>query len=151
MNTPHDTAGLAGPADYDEAAAVAYVGRLVDLEQAGERNDVRIGPYSLFTMIGAMQLVLRHPDLPGGTRRVLTGLVEQWRKPFDGTAGEPLINMGYDPSFDGDGRPNCAGTFEAWLEAKYPDPVGRACIEASENDLRDAWFAGRASLTPEAG
>lgn len=147
IETPGDTTGLA--ADYDEAAALGYLGQLVDLEQRGARNDVKVGPYSLFTMIGALQMVLRHPDLGTTTRRVITDLVEQWRVPFNGTPGEPLINMGYDPAFDGDGRRNCAGTFDKWLEDKYPDAFLATDIKACVDDLRDAWFAGRASLTPE--
>lgn len=134
-----------------EDAAVAYVLELVRLEQNGERCEIRIGPYGLFTTIGAMQLALRHPGMGGRTATLLTQLVEQWRTPFRGTMGDVWITAGYHREYDGDGKPGAWGTFEAWLAARYPDPVGRQCIEASEEDLRDAWFAGRASLTAGGG
>lgn len=147
MTTPHTGAPIGTPPPYDEEAGMAYVYRLLELEQAGERNQVTIGPYSLFVMIGAMQLVIRKPDIGGTVRDTLIGLIGQWRAPFDGTFGAQMIDLGYDPAFDGDGKPNSYGSFEEWLARKYPDPVGRQCIEAGEADLHEAFYAGRASVT----
>lgn len=128
---------------------MAYVLELVRLEQAGERCKIKIGPYGLFTTIGAMQLALRHPGIGGRTAAILTQLVEQWRTPFHGTMGDVWITAGYHREYDGDGKPGAWGTFQAWLEARYPDPVGRACLGTVEEELREAWLAGRNSVDQE--
>lgn len=100
MTTDNTAAAARGAADPGEAEQVAYVQQLGELERAGARSRVTIGPYSLFTTIGALQLVLRHPDLPDSIRSTLTELIGQWRAPFDGTLGESIITRGFDPDAD---------------------------------------------------
>lgn len=87
-----------------EQAQVDYVAQLMTLEQAGERTPVLIGPFSLITTIGALQLVLRRPDVGNTVRSVLTQLIDAWRAPFDNTPGEVIIDQGFNPEFDGDGK-----------------------------------------------
>lgn len=92
-----------------DAEAMRWLHRLIELEAAGERTPVEIGPYALFTMIGALQMVVRHPGIGGRVRAVLVQLIETWRTPFDGTIGEQLIDQGFDPAYDDDGRHPRAG------------------------------------------
>lgn len=80
---------------------LAYVAGLVQLERAGERAPLVVGPYTAFTLVGAIQLATRHPGLSDYMTRLLTEFGDQIiRGYFAGTPGEALLLAGWDPSHD---------------------------------------------------
>jgi len=96
------TATPAPGADPDPAV-LARIAELVRLEQRGERAQVAIGPWSAYTLIGALQLSLRHPYVNGQLRDTLAQiahlLADAWFRD-----GDPLIydqlQRGFDPTHD---------------------------------------------------
>jgi hypothetical protein len=85
------------PDPRDDPDTITYLATLAALENAGERTTLAIGPYSAFTIIGALQLALRHPQLGDVVRGIVGG---DLRTLFDGTPGEALIRLGDDPAND---------------------------------------------------
>lgn len=73
---------------------------LWNLEAAGERTTLTIGPFSAITMIGALQLAMRHPEMSTFQRGILAEFIDQMRPMFAGTSGEEIIRRGDDPAFD---------------------------------------------------
>ena len=87
-------------AGADEAEMLAYMRHLWEIEEAGERVPVSFGPFTAITVVGLLQLGLRHPDLSSGQRAITNELIDQFRPFFAGTLGETLILMGDDPRND---------------------------------------------------
>ena len=91
------------PAADPDPAVLARIAELVRLEQRGERAQLAIGPWSAYTLIGALQLSLRHPYVDGQLRDTLAQiahlLADAWFKD-----GDPLIydqlQRGFDPDHD---------------------------------------------------
>lgn len=83
-----------------EGEMVAYMRTLMELEEAGERAPVVVGPFTAILMIGALQLATRHPDVPDNHREAIASVIEQFRPWFAGTMGEQIIDMGNDPALD---------------------------------------------------
>ena len=85
-----------------EAAGVAYLAELYEIEQAPGYNPVVLclGPYSAFLMISALQLVTRHPQISDAQRLFLGEIIDQLRPIFAGTPGAAIIRLGDDPAFD---------------------------------------------------
>jgi hypothetical protein len=81
----------------DEGDLLAY---LAEDERAGGRIPITLGPFAVITMIGALQLASRHPEMSDTQRELLRGVVDQLRVPFIGTLGEKVIEMGENPEFD---------------------------------------------------
>jgi hypothetical protein len=84
-----------------EDLIVAMVRELDELRAAHPTIMFSIDPADAFNLIGALQLVLRHPDLPETTRdvaeRVKTGLA---RAIATTPALAAVVRMGDDPTFD---------------------------------------------------
>ena len=51
-------------------------------------------------LIGALQMVTRHPGIEPPMRKIMRELVNQFRPMFAGTPGEEIINRGDHPEFD---------------------------------------------------
>jgi hypothetical protein len=77
--------------DLTEAEAVAYVKELRDLEAAGERTTLVLGPYTAFIMIASLQLAARHHSMTAGQRDTLAAFTGQAMTLFTGTPGEALL------------------------------------------------------------
>ncbi len=87
----------------DEAATVAYMSELIELEKAGERTSVLIGPWSSFAVITLLQLSLRHPGVAPSIKSAALDILGQLEVFFKDTPGEALIAAGYDTSQDVEG------------------------------------------------
>lgn len=79
---------------------VAYMKKLVDLELAGERTEIKIGPFAAITIIGLLQLSTRHPDMPRRMKDAARDFIQQIAPIFAGTPGEEIIRRGNHPEFD---------------------------------------------------
>lgn len=86
---------MSRPVDIPEDQWEAIKSLAID-ENRGARIPVEIGPYSAFTMIGALQLAWRHPDMEGRTRDLIRGFGEQLQAAFTGGVLEPLLETGWD-------------------------------------------------------
>lgn len=84
----------------DEVEMVAYMKHLYEIEQAGERVPVFLGPYTAINMIGLLQLGLRHPKIAPTQVEMIGHLIDQLRPFFTDTPGEAIILMGDNPEFD---------------------------------------------------
>jgi hypothetical protein len=80
--------------------AIAYVKRLYELEEAGERTTIVIGPASAFSLIGMLQLVTRHPSLSARQLAIARSMIDDLRSMFKGTLGEEIIARGDNPVYD---------------------------------------------------
>ena len=87
----------------DEAATLAYMNELIELEKAGERTPIMIGPRSSFAVISLLQLSLRHPGVAPSIKNAALDILGQLEVFFKGTPGEALIAAGYDTSQDVEG------------------------------------------------
>jgi hypothetical protein len=87
-------------ADLPDAETVAYLKQLHDLEAAGERTTLALGPWTAFVMIGALQLATRHPQMTPDHRALIGQVIDGLRPWFDGTPGEALLRLGDDPAYD---------------------------------------------------
>lgn len=83
-----------------EADSVAYMVELRELEIAGARQEVLLGPYTALVLIGALQLATRHPSMNDHMRDQLGALIDQFRPWFVGTPGEHIIDAGNDAGND---------------------------------------------------
>jgi hypothetical protein len=91
--------------DIKERGATEYLRALAELEMsgAGEVIGLEMGMYSLFTVIGAVQLALRNPHLAEespGVAQHLREVVEILREPFRDTPAWEIIQTGDNPDFD---------------------------------------------------
>lgn len=92
MSTPDDS--------EPSAEFVGYMRQLYELERAGERTTLAIGPATAMVLIGVVQWATRNPSMPGTQRQILRGIVNQLRPLFVGTPGEELVNRGDHPEWD---------------------------------------------------
>jgi hypothetical protein len=86
-----------------ETEGVAYIARLYEMEATRDYEPfpLVIGPYSLFILISAVQMALRHPDFGASdVGAQVRDLIGQLRAPFTGTPGEALLAAGDDPGQD---------------------------------------------------
>jgi hypothetical protein len=84
----------------EERETADYVKYLMDLEKAGERTSISLGPFSAFTLIGLLQLSTRHPDLPPNIRKTAQEVYRQLYPLFRGTRGEEVLYKGEHPEWD---------------------------------------------------
>ncbi len=83
--------------EYDPADT-EYVRSLIEAEESGEGQALLVaGPYTTFLLMGALQLVLRHPDIGPQVKEHLRDLLDILCRFFDGTHGEDLIRRGDRP------------------------------------------------------
>jgi hypothetical protein len=85
-----------------EAEAVEYITKLARLEREPgcDRAYIRLGPFTAFTLIGALQLATRHPEMSQSQRDLIGAVIDQLRPLFAGTPGEALLELGDHPEFD---------------------------------------------------
>lgn len=86
----------------NETEAVDYVATLARLEQdPGHRKaTITMGPFTAFTLIGALQLATRHPEFSPQQTGLINEVIGQLRPLFAGTPGEVLLGLGDEPAFD---------------------------------------------------
>lgn len=87
------------PQETHEAEA-EWLQELLSLEEAGERTQVSVGPFSAFTIIASLQLATRHPEMSAAQRKIIQGFYRQFYPLFKGTVGEHLILQGEHPEWD---------------------------------------------------
>jgi hypothetical protein len=85
-----------------EAEAFEYVKQLAILEQdpGHEKATIRMGPFTAFTVIGALQLATRHPEFSPAQAKLIGEVIGQFGPLFKGTPGEMLLGLGGEPAFD---------------------------------------------------
>ena len=85
-----------------EAESVEYVKKLYRIEQdpGHDQAAVLMGPFTAFTVIGALQLAMRHPEFSPDQARLVQSFIDQCKPLFAGTPGEQLLGMGDEPAFD---------------------------------------------------
>jgi hypothetical protein len=85
-----------------ETEAIGYVKLLYRIEQdpGHDQATVLMGPFTAFTVIGALQLAMRNPDFSAEQARLVQGFIDQLKPLFAGTAGELLLGLGDEPAFD---------------------------------------------------
>lgn len=84
----------------DDEQLIAYMKRLTDLEQAGDRTTIVIGPFSAIVIIGLVQLATRHPDMSKRMKDIGRDFVQQLEPLFADTVGEEIVNRGKHPEWD---------------------------------------------------
>lgn len=77
-----------------------YMQQLADLERAGERTTLVVGPFSAMLLIGWIQMVTRDPKMTATERQLARSMIEQLEPLFAGTTGQEIINRGNHPEFD---------------------------------------------------
>lgn len=87
------------PEDIPEELWEAIKSLAID-EGMGARIPMTIGPYSAFTMVGALQLAWRHPDMGGPTKAMIEDFGRQLQAAFTGGPLEPLLETGWDEHQD---------------------------------------------------
>lgn len=96
------------PADMPEAErrGIQLTARLVTWEQQGARAAIDVGPYTLFSIIGALQLCYHHPEMSGFLKDMLRKVGEQMAEQLVGgyPKGDPegpelaaTIAKGWEP------------------------------------------------------
>lgn len=98
--TEKEAPAVAADEKPTEADHLAYMAEVHALEASGVRHSIEVGPFTALITIGALQLATRHPQLDPDQRRLVLGVIEQFRPRFAGTLGEHIIDLGNDPSFD---------------------------------------------------
>jgi len=92
---------LAAVSTVDDMVNIAAITRLVAAEQAGQTRTITVGPYTLFCIISAMQLAVRHPGISGAMNETLAAVARALIDLFEGD-GEVvgLLQRGFDPEHD---------------------------------------------------
>lgn len=87
----------------DNPQEIALITRLVQIEQSGdyERLIIRIGPYSAFLLISALQLTWRHPGLSPQLKQVIHDIARQVQRQFRGPTYD-LLEKGWHTTLDKD-------------------------------------------------
>jgi hypothetical protein len=96
------TEGLAGLSAADRSVVEALY-KLAIAEQDGlvRAAPMTIGPYSSFTLIGAIQLAWRHPSMNATQKRILENIARPMQAWFSGVLADAL-EAGWDTSQDRD-------------------------------------------------
>lgn len=131
----------------DEEAA-SYVAALQQMEaQQAEPCTVKVGPFSLFVLIGTLQLSLRHPEFGGSSSaEIVRDILQVLREPFRGTPGEILVKMGDQPELDRQGTTTKKDHFVIQPDGGGP-VIALACPKCREVVFcDDAEFAVKSSL-----
>jgi hypothetical protein len=94
---------MEGTPVISESEAVAHLAKLAVAERYDTANKatVNMGPFTAYTLISAIQLVMRHPELSGPTAGILTEIRDQLLTLFDGDGiTREILAMGMDPDCD---------------------------------------------------
>jgi hypothetical protein len=128
---------VTGPEHYLEALtereAIEYIKSLALLEQEPDHRKavIRLGPWTAFVLVGALQLATRHPEMSLGHRELIGQVIGQLRPVFTGTPAEQLLQLGDDPAKDiyrdcqypfGPHSPKCPPGGHAGFTAEGDDP-----------------------------
>ena len=88
---------------YGDEQVMKAIADLAQAEISGtaEPVTVRIGPFSMFQLIGAVQLALRHPNMPASVREMVTNLAREFATCFnEGSIARQVVEAGFDPDND---------------------------------------------------
>lgn len=143
MTTPDNPTAAVVPDDPREAEQLEYIAHLVHLERDGEATPILMGPYTLITMIGLIQLAMRAPDHSPVMVNLAHQLVDSLAIPFAGTMGAEIVAQGWNPDMDMVPVSPARDGFAAWLAAEYPATAGDSFAEYREADMAAAFEAGR--------
>ena len=85
-----------------ESELVAYMAQLgtAELEGRTEPIPIKVHPFSALMVIGALQLVTRHPGVDDVVKKPVLNVIDQLSTIFTGTIGEEIIRRGNDPTQD---------------------------------------------------
>lgn len=78
---------------------LAQINQMIDLETSGTRTTLSVGPFSAYTLIGCLQMVMRRMDLPPNARPIIRHIVRQLYPLFDGTPVAEHIRRGEHPEW----------------------------------------------------
>lgn len=145
-----------------------YLKILVELgkaERDGTADNALIscGPFTAFSIVAALQLALRHPQLSSNMREIISNFANQLAMLFpEGSAVRELIKEGSDPHNDVGPEaevkdfecPECGGT--SWIMgemmySKAPAYQCDGCKEVFSADQIMAIIAGQASTKKRTG
>lgn len=70
------------------------------LERLHPTTEIELPTSSLFVLIGALQLAIRHPQLPRTSKRIISGLIEQIRDSLNEPVLMRMIDCGFDARYD---------------------------------------------------
>lgn len=82
---------------------VAVVAELIALERSHTTADAPlfIGPYSVFLLVGALQLALRHPAMAAQQREEITAIARSLQALFTADSRPyALLELGFEPAND---------------------------------------------------
>lgn len=85
-----------------ERQRIELVRSLADDERDGLHTLISLGPFTMYTMVGLLQLILRNPGIADSpfllefTRR----MCDQFSEPFRGTPLWDDLQKGYDETYD---------------------------------------------------
>lgn len=86
---------MTAPAPEIPPAYIEYMHQLAEIEQTGGRVSVDVGPFTAMTLIGALQLAVRHPWMGDQAKAAVRALVDGFGPMFAGTLGEQIIAAGW--------------------------------------------------------
>jgi hypothetical protein len=88
------------PHEEDIVKAIAELA-LAEINGTAEPCNVSIGPFSMFQLIGALQLALRHPNMPASIRDTILQIARSFATCFnEGTTARAAIEAGFNPAND---------------------------------------------------
>lgn len=87
---------------YTEPELVTYMAQLGTAELEGRTLPIpiEVHPFSALMVIGALQLVTRHPSVDDVVKKPVHDVIDQLSTIFAGTIGEEIIRRGNDPTHD---------------------------------------------------
>lgn len=77
-----------------------YIDAMRDFEARYPTVTLEMAPVQLLGMIGVMQLGMRHPNIPAGTKAAMKELIDQIAEQVDVPVLRTVIEMGFDLKFD---------------------------------------------------
>jgi hypothetical protein len=86
--------------DFDQYLAEQIIEFYQDeRDGTAQKAEVRIGPFTAFVAIGALQLAWRHPEMTQHNRDAIEHLARQLQVLFSGEMAD-LLEQGWDTSLD---------------------------------------------------
>lgn len=87
------------PPDVDPVVWEA-IKQLVTDERDGGRIPLSVGPYTAFTMLGALQLAFRHPAMEPKMKQLIRDFGHQLEGAFAGGPLQEVLDKGWYQDFD---------------------------------------------------
>jgi len=73
---------------------------LIEQDDPDSKVTIRLGPFTAFTLVGALQLTTRHPELAPKMRARVQGVIDDIIKAFEGQPAHAVLLLGNDPAND---------------------------------------------------